>query len=332
MADAVLEATPADVVIEPEVTETDTALAALEKELLGDPKPATEAPVVPAAEAPKAEKTIDDLLGEIEEPKPADKPAESVLSPEQKQVLDVFPNAQEATQALNIANGYIAFTNTLAKGEYANTEAMLDKWNPEATEGLREYFFDKYVRQGNNEWVNRWIAEKEGKSEEHKEVRALKDQIGKISKQLEARRTEETTQAQSAYQQQTVTGFVNHVESLFKTIGADETDKQIIWPLVNAQVSGNQAVRDALNRRDYKAVNTIFKTVSKTYFGKTKTAGESRAVKQEAQAQHKPVVQAGAMQELATTAEPTGKEMAGPKGDAWLDQGLARLAKTFRKK
>lgn len=332
MAEAVLEGVqPTDAIIEPEASPTDKALEALEKDLLGDPKPATEAPKVetPPAGAPKAEKTLDEIIDGIEEPKPEEKPAAAQLSPEQKQVLEVFPDAQHATQALNIANGYIAFTNTIANGDFQNTEAMLEKWNPEATTGLREYFFEKYVRNG--DWVDRWVAEKEGRGEENKDVRTLKTQVNKLEKQLETKKTEEASQAQNAQFQQTVQGFVGHVEALFKQIGADDTDKQIMWPLINAQVGSNEQVRQAMNRRDYKSVNSIFKSVSKTYFGKTKTVADSKAAKQTAQEQHKPPVQAGAMQELSGQLPSDVKEVPKGKLDDWVDQELGKLAKGRKK-
>ncbi len=241
----------------------------------------------------------------------------------------MFPDAQHATQALNIANGYIAFTNTIANGDFQNTEAMLEKWNPEATTGLREYFFEKYVRNG--DWVDRWVAEKEGRGEENKDVRTLKTQVNKLEKQLETKKTEEASQAQNAQFQQTVQGFVGHVEALFKQIGADDTDKQIMWPLINAQVGANEQVRQAMNRRDYKNVNSIFKSVSKTYFGKTKTVADSKAAKQTAQEQHKPPVQAGAMQELSGQLPSDVKEVPKGKLDDWVDQELGKLAKGRKK-
>jgi len=333
----VLEGTqPTDAVIEPEATETDTALADLEKALNGEEpaKPAAEPPKdapgdKPAEDAPK-EKTIDDLLGEIEEPKPADKPAEVQLSPDQKQILDTFQNPQEAAQALSLANSYMNFTGTMAKGDFASTEKMLESWNPEVAEGLKEYYYDKYVRNG--DFVDRWIAEKEGRGEENKDVRALKGEVNKLKTQLESRKAEETNQQQTAQFQQTVQGFVAHVDSLLAKVGADDTDKQIIWSMVNAKVSADQNLKSKIHSRDYKAVNTVFKEAAKTYFTKNKVAVTTREVKQDAQAQHKPVVQAGTMQELSEQALPADIRQV-PKGkeDAWLDQELGKLAKGRKK-
>jgi hypothetical protein len=318
----------APVTSETPAVEVDPLEAALA--LLKDPGESAKADEGTPPDPPQAEDPLS-LLEKIEE-KPAEAPQEAKLSPEQEQVLKLVPDPQTAQQLAQVADGYFTFTEAFNKGNFAAVEQMFETWNPAAFDGFLDYIYEKKV--ASNEWVDRWVQQKEGKGNPQldKGMQNLQRQIQSLQNQLANRNQTETTQATQAEQNRIVTAYVGHLDSLFDQINFSKSDRKWVEADIHNRLSQSPAVQAAVKAGQTGAVNGIFKAAVREYVNRDKAVTEEKEAKRDAQAAKKAPLTTSSVPSTEKALPDDIKQV--PKGqeDGWMDQQLAKLAAKVKRK
>lgn len=273
----------------------------------------------PAEATPPAEPTIEDKLKEIDEAPTETKPT---LSNEQQQILNVIPNVQTAQQLATLANGYTNFTQTFERGQFGETLNMLQQWNPQATDAFMEHIYQTKI----TEWVDRWIADKEGNPTVHKGMQSLEAKISQLQSQLNQRNQQETEQQRQTRQAQIGQQYQSHLKGLFDKINFSEHDRRWVTADINSRVGADNAVLQAVNSGNMQAVNAIFKKAVTEYVQRDQQQNADKNKVLAAQDKKAPLI--GSNPAVATDALPEDiKQVKKGQEDAWVDQELAKLSK-----
>lgn len=281
---------------------------------------------------PEAKTEEDDpllkALDEIEDGEPKDgekKPDEGkpALSDEQQQILRVIPDAQTAAGLYNVATNYSNFTGALEAGDYDGVLGMLQAWNPSTVDGLLEHIYTKYAATG--EWVDRFIAEQEGKGTEHKGMKNLEKQVAELRSKLEQKQVVNTEAQQQDRVQKAFVAYNDHIHSLFEKVNFNKADRKWVVADLNARVAADPKILTAIKSGDVTAVNKIFKAACKEYLTRDKQVAEETGEKVQVQSQKKLPIGGAAVTETAGQLPDDVRQV--PKGqeDSWLDQQLGKL-------
>lgn len=287
------------------------------------------------AEAKPAEETLEQKLEKITaetEPKPAEEPK---LSPEQQQILQAVPNVQTAQQLTQVAANYQNFTGAFERGDFEGVESMIEGWNKNASDGLKEHFYQKYVASG--EWVDRWIADKEnpGSKAVTHEIKTLRQQLDELKSTHAQRTQQETTQREQQENAAVSQRYQAHLTGLFDQIEFSAADRRWVMADINAKVAGNTAVRTAIQNGNTAAVNAIFKSAVKEYVTRDQQQAEKRETTIAMQDKHKPLVAGSAM--VPTTGITDEQIQSAPKPqrealrERKMDDELAALARKHKR-
>lgn len=288
--------------------------------------PAETPPVEPPAEEtptpPPAAETLEAKLDKIEET-PTAQQAAPALTPEQQQILASVPTPQLAQSLVETAQRYQALDNAIANREFDAVEQM---FAPDALDALKEHFYQKYVLGG--ELIDRWIADKEGNPTVHRGIQSLQQEVQQLKTQLADQQRGRQTQAQQEAMARVTQNYVSHLDSLFEQIEFSKADRPWVMNAINAQVSANTPVRQAIANGNVAAVNAIFKQAVKDFISRDQAAvADKQAAINKQQArneQHKPLTQSAAIEPTPPMPDDVRQV---PKGqeDAWMDHQLAKL-------
>ncbi len=288
-------------------------------------KPATK-PGEVASPPPAA--TTEDLLEEalkgIDEEKPEDEPAKPALSDEQAAIIAAVPSAEIATQLYAVAENYNNFTSAFESGNYDAVQAMFENWNPSAFEGFLDHIYAKRVASG--EWVDRFIAEQEGKGKEHQGMKAIQKEIASLKAQLNQKEQGNQSQQAEQAQKQSYEAYTKHINGLFDQINFSAADRKWVTADLNERVRSDPKVLAELKSGKTTAANKLFKDAVREYVNRDKVTAATTEKKIEAQSQKKlPIGGGGASQESPLSDDirqvPKGQE------DSWMDQQLSKLGK-----
>ncbi len=312
--------------------ETQGALT-LDQELEALKAPAEAAPSVPesAPETPSAVPPAGEPAAEVnpleEQLKaiPDETPVETPKLPEaQQKILDTFTTPEQAQQAQTEAGYFQQLNAALVSGDYATVDQM---FAPEAHEGYLNHIYEKHI----TEWVDRWIAEKEGTAPVHTGLKQMQNRIA----QLEAERQKERQQGQTQQQQQrsaeTNKAFTSYLDSLFDKINFSPADRKPVAALFTTAIAQDPNAMSAYQNRSFAQLNKIFKTTVTEYVQRDKAVTEKTEKTVAAQEQRKPLPQGSA---ITPTGPITDEQIkAAPKAqraalyDRQMDEQLAALAR-----
>lgn len=292
----------------------------------GSPPPADGAPKE-GADTPAEDDPLK-LLEEIKEdeqtqgePKP-----EAKLSPVQEEILQAIPNEERAVQLLQIEKNYGHFTNTMLSGNFDATLKEIEAWQPSVHQGLLEHIYDKFVKNGT--WVDRFIAEAEGRGHETQKITQVERELQQLKNQLAAERqqvqqTHQQTQAQQR-EAQNFKAYQDHIGKLFDQIKFSEADRKYVQADLNQRVAGDKKVLDAIRSGKPTAVTALFKEVVREYISHDKLVTGKRQEKEAAQ-DKKLAPLGGGTAVVENTLPDDIKQV--PKGqeDNWMTQQLNKL-------
>jgi hypothetical protein len=288
----------------------------------GAPKPAAS----PEAGAPpNPDEKPDELeaaLGEIDKDKSEEKTDPlSVLSAEQRDILDLVPSKAILDKVSSYAEGYKTFTETLGKGNYDEALDMLQRHNPRALEGLMEHLYNKHVTS--EEWINRWLAEKEN-GPVNKTVRSLEGRIQQLESMLQQQATSNKQNSEQVRMGMAAQQYGAHLKTLFDRIKLPEVDRRYVIADINAQVQGNQAIRGQILSGNPKAVNAIFTQTVRDYIKRDQqqTTETAAALGQQAK---KPLPMQGGIVPESDQLPDDINQVPAEKRENWVDQQLNKL-------
>ncbi len=225
-------------------------------------------------------------LDEIEEDavvKPEDnKPA---LSSDQQAVLQAIPDIQTATNLYAVVDGYNNLTKTFESGDFDNVEKMFESWNPEVLENWKEHMYKKYVSSG--EWVDRFIAEAEGKGQENKGLTKLQKEFNALKASIEEKKTVNAKDEAQKAVQASFQAYNRHVDELFEKVNFNKADRKWVVADLNARVAADPKAMTAVKSGNVKAVNALFKAACKDYVNRDKEVVTGTAAKIETQEKKK---------------------------------------------
>jgi hypothetical protein len=283
--------------------------------------PAPPAPeTTPPAEEVKAEPSLDEQLKEIEDTPAV--PETPKLSAEQEQILKIIPSAQAAQAMSEQVSGYQAFTGALQSGNYAAVENMLTEWNPAVLEGWMEHVYQAKVSSG--EWVDRWIADKEGNPSQRAAQTAAERRIAALEAKIARDQEERTRQEQSAQHSRTASALVKHIDTLYDKISFAPADRKIVSEVVYNRINGDPATLAAIRNGNVAAVNSIWKNAVRDYVQRDKQMNDGQAAALKAQEVKKPLVPSTTVQALGALPDDV-KSVPKDKLDEWEDQQLEKL-------
>lgn len=286
------------------------------------PEAGTEPPPSASGEGAPPEDPLLKALDEIKEDEPAKEEPKSALTSEQQQVLTAIPDAKTAEYLLNVHNAQVNFQNTLESGDFAKTEAMFKDFSPSAYDKLLEGVYEKYVASG--EWVDRFIAEKEGRGQEHSALKSVQKELNDLKNQLNEKKTVSSADAAKEADRKAFAGYGEYITKLFDQINFNPADREYVTAKLNATLATDPALIAEIRKGNYSAVNKTFKATLKGYITRDKQVKGVEADKVKAQEQKKAPVGGGA----AAIEDPLPEDIRQvPKGkeDSWAKQQLDRL-------
>lgn len=279
---------------------------------------------------PPAEGEVDPLLKALEEIKEekVEEPAKPQLSDDQQKVLEAVPTVERAAELYATAQNYANFTGALEGGDFGKVEGMLQAWNPQVLEGWLEHVYAQKVASG--EWVDRFIAEQEGRGSQYKGDVQLRNRVAQLETQLKEKAQTSQQSQLTQQQQQAFVNYNTHVNDLLEKINFNKADRRWVVSDLNARVAADPKVLESIRRGNVAAVNGLFKTVVKEYVTRDKEVVEQTDAKVQQQSQKKPPLGGAA----ATVEQPLPDDISQvPKGkeDDWMDQQLTKLKRSLGK-
>ncbi len=277
----------------------------------------------PVGEPADAVKPLEEQLKEIpDEPTPEP----SKLTDTQQQILSTFETPEQAKQAQTEAGYFQELNSALVSGDYARVDQM---FAPEAHEGYLNHIYEKYVKSG--DWVDRWIAEKEGTAPVHSGIKQLQAQISALQAERQREKQGQTTHQQQQRNAETNKAFSNHLESLFDKISFSEKDRRWVAADITNRIAQDKTAMEAYSNRSFGQLNKIFKTAVTEYVQRDQQIAKKTEQTVAAQEQRKPLPQGSAI-------TPTGpitdeqiksapKEKRAALYDRQMDEQLAQLAR-----
>lgn len=271
-------------------------------------------------------------LDAIEEEKPAEvKPDEAKpnLTDDQKTILDAIPNTQALDNLGKQLQGYNNFTSLLENGKFDGVEAELKHWNPDVLDGWLEYIYQKKVMSG--EWVDRFMEDATGKGKS-KDLIKLEKEFAALKGSLEEKKTNETQTAQQRQLQQALVDYTAHVEHLYDSLDFEKKDRKWVTAALNIEIAKDPELLAKIRGGNAKAVNSLFKKVSREYLTRDKEIATTKEEKIQDQEKKKPLLGGGNAVEN-TVPDDYSKVKKGDKAglEAVEDNLLTSLFKKFKK-
>lgn len=269
-------------------------------------------------EAPAAEPSdIDKKLAEIPDAPEVKEEAKSPLTDIQQQILAAFPNPETATQVVT-ESGYFQQLNTaLQNNDFETVEQM---FAPEALEGFKEHFYQKYA----TEIVDRWIAEKEGTAPVQKGMSALERKIAQLEQRLAERDNAAVKETQQAQRQRLTSEYNTHLNSVFDRFNFSPADRRYVAADITDQVSRDPRLMSAYQSGNMAALNTVIKKAIHDYSVKDQQSAKQTQQTLQRQEQKKPLVQ-GQTASVIDSLPDNVKDVPKGKEDAWMMEKLNKL-------
>src|SRR4030095_9476045 len=191
--------------------------------------PETTPPVEPpVGETPAPEaKPLEEQLKEIPDETPPETPK---LTDSQQQILSTFETPEAAKEAQTNASYYQELNTALVSGNYDLVDQM---FAPEAHEGYLNHIYEKHI----TEWVDRWIAEKEGSAPIHTGLKAMQNRIAQLEAERQREKQGQSSQQQQQRQVETNKAFSSHLESLFDKINFSAADRRWVASDITARIA-----------------------------------------------------------------------------------------------
>ena len=326
MADEIIEAPPAppELTLEQELEKLKPAAATTPEAPLG-----TAEVTPPVTPAPVVEPPVEDLEAKLAKLTETPKPEAGTLNEDQKRIMELVPNRQAAESMVAQVNGYAAFTDAFARGDFDSVEQMFQQWNPQAYAKFLSHVYMKKVESG--EWVDQWADDKEVTPA----VKRLRDGFQARIAELETHIAKQTetreTQAQAEARNRAATNYMNHLTGLFDKIEFAEGDRRWVMADIHDKVSRSATTRSAINGGNMDAVNTIFAQAVREYVGRDKALKEGQAAVLKGQEVKKPLIPASPI--VPHGALPGNiDDVPKDKRDEWMTEQLNALkARSSRK-
>lgn len=284
-------------------------------------------PETPTEEDP-LQKALDSIEDGEEKPKEGE-PAKPQLTEEQSYVLQQIPNRDTAKALVETAQNFGNFAGAFQQGRFDDVMQMFEQWDKSAFENFMEHIYTKKV--DSEEWVNRFIQEREGGKQNNTQVRNLQRQLDEVKNQLNQRSQSETQSAQVQRDRQTFEAYQKHLDGLFTKIGATEEDRSWIEAKIKAALQSDSKTFARLKSGDVTAVNKIFKETSRAYYGHTRKTAAAVETKIEAQDKHKAPVGSAPTQAQHDALPDDINQVPADKRDTWMDQQLGKLSKLLKR-
>lgn len=288
------------------------------------PTETTEPAVPPTPATTPAVDPLDAKLATITDETVAEPKAPS-LTEDQQQVLSIVPNVRALSQLNQQAQSYQQLDNVLANRDFAALEQMMA---PEVLSDFKEYLYKKHVLS--NEWVDRWVKDKEGNPAINTELTAQQRQIQALQARLDAQESQKHQQSQQATRQQIETAYRGHIKGLFDRIEFSEADRRWVAADIDQRVGRDPRMLAAINGGNMAAINAVFKTAVKEYVQRDQSTQVAKDAALAAQGQHKPLVQGQQIVETGLLPDDIKQVPAGQE-ENWMDQQLARLKSKMRR-
>jgi len=282
-------------------------------------------PAKPEGETPTEEDPIEKALKEIEDPKEDPPEVKPTLTPEQQTIFKAIPDAQTAVQLLKTVENYSNFTSAFEARDFKNVETMFTNWDKDAYEAFLDHVYAQKVASG--EWVDRFIAEQEGRGTEHKGMKALEQKIAKLEGKLTEKERGNQRETQAAESERVFSEYNKYVDGLFDKISTPKGDRRLIALDLKERVANDPKVIEAVRKGNMTALHGMFKTAVREFNNRDKEVAETTDTKIAQQLQKKPPLSGGAGG--VTDGDLPDDVRQVPKGqeDTWLNQQLGKLAK-----
>ncbi len=280
----------------------------------------------PTGEPPAGESEVKPLEEQLKEI-PDETPPETPKLPEaQQKILDTFKTPEEAQEASRGNAIYKELDTALASGNYDLVDQL---FAPEAHEGYLNHIYEKYVQSG--EWVDRWIAEKEGTVPVHTGLKQMQNRIAQLEAERQREKQGQTTHQQQQRNAETNKAFSGHLESLFDKISFSEKDRRWVAADITNRIAQDKTAMEAYQNRNFGQLNKIFKTAVTEYVQRDQQIAKKTEQTVAAQESKKPLPQGSA---ITPTGPITDEQIkAAPKEkraalyDRQMDEQLAQLAR-----
>lgn len=258
-------------------------------------------------------------LEAIEEEKPEVKDGKPELSADQKTVLDAIPDAQTLKNIEGTLQGYNNFTTLLATGKFDGVEAELQHWNPDVLDGWKDYIYEKHKV----EFVDRFIAESEGKGKS-KDLTKLEREVAQLKSSLQDKANANTQSEAQNKLNASFEAYNNHIVELFKQFPCPEADREYIVAVLNQKLAKDPKVLADIKSGKPKAINPVFKEVSRAYLKRDKQTTDATAAKLADQEKKKIPLGGGASETVGDIPDDI-KQVKKGQEDGWMDQQLGKL-------
>lgn len=237
---------------------------------------------------------------EVKEEKPA-------LTAEQQEIFKAIPTPEAAKQAITEAGYFRDLSNAVVNGDF---ETVLGAFAEESRQGFEEYLYQKYVAQG--DWIDRWIAEKDGTAPVVKGLSGLEQKIARLEARLAEKESTNTQEAQKAQATQLQGKYSAYLEGMFDRFSFSPADRRYVAADITTHISQNPQLMAAYRSGNFEQFNTVVKNAIREYSTKDQIKQKETAAVIQKQEQRKDLIQG----QGATIT---------PKGDQTLEQELAEF-------
>ncbi len=268
---------------------------------------------------------LEDALKEIEEDKPEEKPVVPEMTNDQKAILAAIPNAEVATQLYSTVQNYNNFTGAFESRDFEKVNGMFETWDKDAYDAFKDYIYDKHVASG--EWVDRFIAEQEGRGGQHKTTKAMEKKIADLQAKVDNIGKPPPVNVQAEAEKKAFGEYTAHIESLFEKINFSAADRRWVVADLNNRVAADAKVLAALKAGNPNAANALFKQAVRDYANRDKEVSTDKNDKIKLQTNKKLIVGGGGNQQGTDELPDDVKYVPKGKEDSWMDQQLAKLAR-----
>lgn len=275
----------------------------------------------PAPGETPAEDPLLKALDAIEEEKPEDPPVAPKLSTEQEQILRAVPDVNTVTRLYQTVENYTNFAGAFESGKFEEVEGMFKHAMPTQFDSFLDHIYEKNIEA----WVDRFIAEQEGRGTEHKGVKVLEQKLAKLQAQIDQAGKPDLEAEAVRRQQQSFTQYNTHVESLFEGLNFAKKDRKYVKATLDAAVVADPKLITAIRSGNTKAVNGLFKTVLRDYVNRDKEVSTETAATLEAQGKKKLPLGSAASNTGGDEIPEDINQVKKEDREKWVDRGLAAL-------